>query len=81
MIVSGPPGYCVDPAVSRDGVKAFVLMGSCASIARDPDARSPATPGLVTVTVSSDPAAFVDVAASVAAHLGVASHGPGRSFL
>ena len=27
------------------------------------------------------PCAFVDVGASVAAHLGVASHGPGRSFL
>jgi phosphopentomutase len=25
--------------------------------------------------------AFVDVAASVAAHLGVTAHGPGRSFL
>lgn len=67
VIVAGPPGYCVDTAASRDGVKAFVLMGSCASIARDPDARSPATPGLVTVTVSSDPAAYVDVAGSAGA--------------
>jgi hypothetical protein len=59
--VAGPPGYCVDPAESRDGVKAFVLLGSCASVARNPYIRKPATPGLVTVVVSSDPSTFLNV--------------------
>lgn len=67
VVVTGPPGFCIDPAATRDGVKAFVLMGSCASIAGDPDARKPAAPGLVTVTVSSDPDTFVDVATASAA--------------
>jgi hypothetical protein len=61
VVVGGPVGYCVDPAATRDGVKAFVLLGSCASISRDPDQSRPEAPGLMTVVVSSDPATFVDV--------------------
>jgi hypothetical protein len=61
VVVGGPVGYCVDPSATRDGVKAFVLLGSCASITRDPDRARPLAPGLVTVVVSSDPATFVDV--------------------
>jgi hypothetical protein len=53
VVVAGPPGYCVDQAASRDRAGgAFVLLGSCASIARDPSKPHPARPGLLTVTVS-----------------------------
>ena len=62
VAVGGPPGYCVDRAASRDGVKAFVLLGSCASIARDPDGDKPESPGIMTVVVSSDPATVQAVA-------------------
>lgn len=62
VAVGGPPGYCVDPAASRDGVKAFVLLGSCASIARDPEAERPEIPGIMTVVVSSDPGTVAAIA-------------------
>ncbi|MEM9341834.1 MAG: hypothetical protein AAGA87_02195 [Pseudomonadota bacterium] len=56
VVVAGPPGYCVDPDASKmegqDG--AFVLLGSCASIAQDAEQPSPAAPGVLTVTVSSN---------------------------
>jgi len=62
VVVGGPPGYCIDPSASQDGVKAFVLLGSCASIARDPDAKKPEIPGIMTVVVSSDPATVQAIA-------------------
>ncbi|MGB5557018.1 MAG: hypothetical protein WBN04_03295 [Paracoccaceae bacterium] len=53
VIVAGPPGYCVDKAATKDtATGAFVLLGSCASIANSPRARSPATPALLTASVS-----------------------------
>lgn len=62
VTVGGPPGYCVDPSASRDGVEAVVLLASCASIAGNPLGPKPDTPAIVTVVVSSDPGSFIDVA-------------------
>lgn len=61
VIVSGPPGYCIDPDESQDGITAFVLLGSCASITRNPRADTPIDLALVTVTVSSDAETFLDI--------------------
>ncbi|MEL6642406.1 MAG: hypothetical protein AAFQ79_00615 [Pseudomonadota bacterium] len=53
VIVAGPPGYCIDGSATRDtGTAAFVLMGSCASISRDPAQPRPAVPGILTVAVA-----------------------------
>lgn len=53
VVVAGPPGYCVDEAASGDRAGgAFVLLGSCASIARNAALPHPAQPGVLTVTVS-----------------------------
>ena len=54
IVIAAPPGYCIDDRASRverDG-GAFVLMGSCAAISQDARAPRPATPGVLTVTVS-----------------------------
>ncbi|MEM0948268.1 MAG: hypothetical protein AAGK37_12730 [Pseudomonadota bacterium] len=54
VTVAGPPGYCIDERASRligDG-GAFVLLGSCASIAGNARAPKPDTPGVLTVTVA-----------------------------
>lgn len=52
--IAGPPGYCVDQTATRDEQDgAFVLLGSCASIARDTSLPHPDAPGLLTVTVSN----------------------------
>ena len=38
IIVTGPPGYCVDErAIRQKEGGTFVLLGSCASLARDPE--------------------------------------------
>jgi len=53
VVIAGPPGFCVDRGASRiDGDQAFVLLGSCAAISRNPGQPSPGVPGLLTVTVS-----------------------------
>ncbi len=52
LIVAGPRGYCVDRAASRDSAEAaFVLLGSCAAIARSPLAPSPPVPVILTASV------------------------------
>lgn len=54
VVISGPPGYCIDQSAIRDeNDGAFVLLGSCASIARDASQPHPSAPGLLTVTVSN----------------------------
>jgi hypothetical protein len=54
VVISGPPGYCVDRSAVRDDLDgAFVLLGSCASISRDASRPHPEAPGLLTVTVSN----------------------------
>ncbi len=62
VAVAGPPGFCIDPSARRDGEESFVLLGSCASIARDPDGATPEIPGLMTVVVSSEGEAITDIA-------------------
>ncbi|MAQ81827.1 hypothetical protein [Psychromarinibacter halotolerans] len=53
VTVSGPQGYCVDRAGSRLRAETpFVLLGACASIARDRSAGRPLQQGLLTVAVS-----------------------------
>ena len=53
VVIAGPPGYCVDTTATRDSTTgAFVLLGSCASIANTAVARAPTTPGMLTASVS-----------------------------
>ncbi|MEO1154731.1 MAG: hypothetical protein AAFX59_12815 [Pseudomonadota bacterium] len=60
VVVSGPPGFCVDGSVTRDtGQSAFVLLGSCASISRDPAQPRPAVPGILTVSIGPPASAAV----------------------
>lgn len=55
VVIGGPEGYCIDRSASRlRGATAFVLLGSCASIARDPRAGAPRTPGVLMASVGSD---------------------------
>ena len=62
VAVAGPPGFCIDPSSRRDGEEAFVLLGSCASIARNPDGAKPEFPGIMTVVVSSERETVADIA-------------------
>ena len=51
--VAGPPGYCVDEgSVQDDGSRAFVLLGSCASLTRNADSARPRLPAVLTVSIS-----------------------------
>ncbi len=60
VVIAGPPGYCIDTGGSRDsGGSAFVLLGSCASVANDPEAPIPPVPGILTASVE-DGAGDVD---------------------
>lgn len=60
VIIAGPPGYCVDRSGTRDtGAGAFVLLGSCASIANNPGAATPHVPGLLTASISGESGAAV----------------------
>jgi hypothetical protein len=55
VVVAGPPGYCVDPVLSRDsGPTAFVLMGSCAAVAGRAGQPAPRAPAILTVSISAD---------------------------
>lgn len=54
IVVTGPAGFCVDPASTRDqGDTAFVLLGNCAAIANSRDAPQPAVPALLTAAISA----------------------------
>lgn len=62
VVVAGPPGYCVDRGLSRMGEgAAFVLLGSCASIAGRTDAPMPRAPAVLTVTVSDTAVAALEI--------------------
>ena len=53
ITIAGPPGYCVDPSATRETENgAFVLLGSCASIANSARAPSPDIAGALTASVS-----------------------------
>ena len=60
VTIAGPAGYCVDQSATRDLTGgAFVLLGSCASIANDPRAATPMVAGALTASVSSDSGANI----------------------
>ena len=82
VIISGPPGYCVDTSASQDSANgAFVLLGSCASLSASPSGRKPQNPAILTASVfagSGDDAAF---AASFPAMAKFLSSSAGRAAL
>ncbi len=54
IVIAGPPGFCVDPAFTRDGADgAFVLLASCASITGSAKQPKPAIPAILTATIAS----------------------------
>lgn len=57
-VVAGADGWCVDQSISRSTAEAsVVVLGSCAALARDPGAPRPDVPGIVTVSVETQPGA------------------------
>jgi hypothetical protein len=57
VTIAGPRGYCVDRRLSRDGAdEAFVVLGACSALAPG-GAVASGTPVVMTVTVSTAPAA------------------------
>ncbi|WP_432637031.1 hypothetical protein [Albidovulum sp.] len=64
VVVSGPTGYCIDRAATRDGPEgAFVLFGTCAALAGSPAAGQPDDPAVLTVSVlpgAPDAATFAE---------------------
>ena len=64
VTVAGPPGYCVDPSVSHEGkTGAFVLLGSCASLAGSADSARPKTAAILTAAISPSGAGAADLSA------------------
>ncbi|TCM75456.1 hypothetical protein [Rhodovulum steppense] len=56
IAVTGPRGFCIDPAATRDGDDgAFVLLVSCAALADRPDAPAPEVDALLTASVAVNP--------------------------
>lgn len=54
VVVTGPPGFCVDPTATRSaGDTAFVLMGNCAAISNSRRAAQPDTPAVLTASISA----------------------------
>lgn len=79
IIVAGPRGFCVDRPASRDGSgRAFVLLGSCASLTGAPFAPRPDSPAILTVTVARGGG---DIAASYPAMDRFFRTGAGRGAL
>ena len=55
VVIAGPPGYCVDTTATKDtGNGAFVLLGSCASVANNNRLANPANAGMLTASVSGE---------------------------
>ena len=55
FIIAGPPGYCVDGSATRDdGDSAFVLLGSCASVAGRVGLPEPSVRAVLTASVAPD---------------------------
>lgn len=53
IVVTGPEGFCVDPTATLDQTgTGFVLLGNCAAIANSRRAAQPATPAILTATIS-----------------------------
>lgn len=54
IVITGPDGFCVDPTATRDSSDtSFVLLGNCAAISNSRRAVQPATPAVLTATVSA----------------------------
>jgi hypothetical protein len=63
IVVAGPPGYCIDKGATRDNEDgAFVLLGSCASIANSVRAAAPQVPAVLTASISAQGDADIDTA-------------------
>ncbi len=57
VVIGGPPGYCIDrPGSKLGGDTAFVVLASCATIARDPELGRPGAFGLLTASVDKEEA-------------------------
>lgn len=68
VVIAGPPGYCIDKSGSRlSGENVFVLLGSCAAIARTSDAGTPHRHGLLTASVTREPTDGPGVLADIVA--------------
>ncbi|PWE33459.1 hypothetical protein DDZ14_04480 [Maritimibacter sp. 55A14] len=53
VVVTGPPGFCIDPSATRAGREsAFVLLGNCAAIAGVPGIRQPELRALLAATIA-----------------------------
>ncbi|MDF0600643.1 hypothetical protein P1J78_07875 [Psychromarinibacter sp. C21-152] len=81
VVIGGPQGYCIDRPGSRlTGESPFVLLGSCASIARDAGADAPRQPGVLTATVSApgEGPGFAETVPQLESFL---SSAPGRAAL
>ncbi|MCE8419526.1 hypothetical protein LZ190_12495 [Rhodovulum sulfidophilum] len=56
VAIVAPYGFCVDESASRDdGDGAFVLLASCAALARGAEAAVPAEDAILTVSVAPSP--------------------------
>lgn len=53
VIVTGPPGYCVDLDASQERKNnAFVLLASCAAISNEPLMPQPSSPAILTAAIA-----------------------------
>lgn len=65
VTLAAPQGYCADTAESRDGPwGAFVLFGSCASLAGSKSAASPRHPAILTASTRPTKATSAEFASS-----------------
>lgn len=63
VTVAAPKGYCIDESSLRDeAAGAFVPLGACAALTRNPADPSPKIPTLLVVSVSPLPAAVAAIA-------------------
>jgi len=61
ITIAGPAGYCISSPATRDTDQgAFVLLGSCASLANNAGATAPRIAGALTASVSSESGADID---------------------
>src|SRR5690606_9471523 len=79
VTATGPAGYCVDRAASRDGAAgSFVLFGTCAALSGSPAAGQPAKPAVLTASVAPAAPPFAASFPAMARFFGSA---PGRAAL
>lgn len=82
VTATGPAGYCVDRAASRDGAAgSFVLFGTCAALSGSPAAGQPAKPAVLTASVVPGAPDAATFAASFPAMARFFGSDPGRTAL